>query len=209
MVLESLDIENIKAKLPTDYLSGFFGILGSVATLKQVEVNLKTGETKDIKTTEIKTSAEMTEEQSQTLPILLNEYSYGEGDDHCKAVYHIIEVSGAILHPVNIEAVTNKMPYSTPRQNIEPAKNIVVKGMFRSATSSEVGETSDKNGVIHSVSGYFIRKFTVYLIDSLGYSIMAPPSNDTIIQTLKSNYRTSIPDYYNVRSFAGLKKYRL
>jgi hypothetical protein len=210
--------ENVSKLLPTtvaDYMSGFFGILPTTATVQVKKYWLKSGKeipqspTDVIKTTQIKTSGDFTATSSGAplsadAPLLGHSFHYDATEDDICVFLAWIEVSGAIIHPISIEALTNKSPIPIPWQGlIIPAKSVFVKGMFRSSTSMGTDYEKDPTYTKHTVSTTLLYKYKVVVVDENDWSADNIPDYATLKGKLDSYYNKTY------MTLCGLLKYRL
>jgi hypothetical protein len=199
--------ENVSKLLPTtvaDYMSGFFGILPTTATLNTKQYWLKSGkEIQALKVDTIKTSADFTDKLNEA-PLIGHTFNYDATEDDIKVYVGWLEVSGAIIHPISIEALTNKNPMSIfGFGDIVPAKSVVVKGMFRSGTSMGTDYEKDPNYTKHTVSTTLLYKYKVVVVDENDWSADNIPDYATLKGKLDSYYNKTY------MSVCGLLKYRL
>ena len=175
---------NIQKLMPgtlAETTSGFFGLLPTTATWRIKAYWLKTGE--KIGDGEYSFSLKTQAEEKGNNPLASNMPYVGheliyDPDKHDVSVgLYWIEVSGALIHPISIEAVTVKEKMD---EFFYPSSSVVVKGMLRSASSTQSDTIiKDPSGIEwrkHTLNTILLYKYIVYGgNDENGYGYANPP----------------------------------
>jgi len=176
---------NIQKLMPgtlAETTSGFFGLLPTTATMYCKTYWLKTGEELNpLQTIPLKTSGEIKSAYDLNAPVVGHSIYYAPDKDDIMVQFVWIEVSGAIIHPISIEAECPKGSDTPP---------IVAKGIFRNASSTPSGTYKFPDSPTecdkHTLQTILFYKYTLYCgADKYGYSYANPPQPSDF-ETLKN-----------------------
>ena len=166
--------ENASKLMPTvvsDFLGGLLGIMPCNAVLNIKQYWLKSGKEIGPSTIiEIKSSADNTDLPPEDCPLVIGHgLSYSPTDDDISVYVAWLEVSGFLIHPVLIKAVTNKTKQivGTPpnTSDLIPAKYIVAKGIYRTVTGTPSEYEKDAKYTLHTIQTPLVYKYQVYVVD--------------------------------------------
>ena len=199
--------ENAIKLLPKSILestSGILGILPSNAIWREKGVYLKSGKVLVDEQHKIATSGDLSDKSFFERIFLGNAFVYDSSLDDIQAYSLWLEVSGGIIHPVSIEAITYKNTMEEYGTTMVPAKSIIVKGMFRTEEFAPgTAYEEDQKYTKTTLSTIRMVKYRVVVEDGNGWSIDNMPDYTTVKNKLDTYPKKEYISMYS------LLKYRL
>jgi len=172
--------------IPSNYLDGILKMVPTKVYMYVKSYWMKSGETIIDDTFRLSTSYAQNA-ISTRLPTIGHAFKYDANKNDIKATLAWIEVSGALIHNISIDAITCSSITTVPTfGDIFPALFVKVKGMFRNAESARRIYEADRNYTLHRVRATMLYKYKVVVEDSNGWTADNIPDYQKIMEKMST-----------------------